>query len=79
MKSLTYFALTAVLMAGLSLSALPQSQKPPDPCAELKKAPKDESAADKKKRQADLKACNDKKKADAKAPKQQAPNKAEKK
>jgi hypothetical protein len=79
MKRLTYFALTTVLMVGLSVSALSQSQKPADPCAEFKKAPKGESAADKKKRQADLKACTSKEKADAKASKQQAPNKAEKK
>ena len=79
MKRLSYFVLMAVLTLGLSLSALSQSQKPADPCAEFKKGPKGESAADKKKRQADLKACTDKQKADAKASKQQAPNKAEKK
>ena len=79
MKRPSYFALAAVLMVGLSLPALSQSQKRVDPCAEFKKAPKGESAADKKKRQADLKACTAKEKADAKASKQQAPNKAEKK
>jgi hypothetical protein len=75
MKRLSYFALTVVLTAGLSLSALSQPQKPADPCAEFKKAPKGESGADKKKRRADLKACTDKEKAS----KQQAPTKAEKK
>ena len=79
MKRLSYLVLTAVLTAGLSLSALSQSQKPADPCAEFKKAPKGESAADKTKRRADLKACTDKQKADAKASKQQTPDKAEKK
>jgi len=75
MKRLSYFVLTAVFTAGLSLSALSQSQKPADPCAEFKKGPKGESAADKKKRQADLKACTDKQKGDAKASKPQAPAK----
>ena len=79
MKRLSCLVLTPVLMAGLSLSALSQPQKPPDPCAEFKKAPKGESAADKKKRRADLKECTDKQKANAKAPTPQAPNKAEKK
>jgi len=79
MKRLSYLVLAAVLMASLSLSALSQSQKPADPCAEFKKAPKGESAADKKKRRADLKECTDKQKADAKTPKPQAPSKAEKK
>jgi len=75
MKRVTYSILTAVLIAGLSLTSLSQSQKPPDPCAQFKTAPKGETAADKKKRQADLKACTDKQKADAKASKQQAPKK----
>jgi hypothetical protein len=79
MKRLSYLIVTAVLAAFLSPSALSQSQKPTDPCAEFKKGPKDESAADKTKRRADLKACTDKQKADAKASKQQAPNNAEKK
>jgi hypothetical protein len=79
MKRLSYLILTAVLTAGLSLSALSQSQKPTDACAEFKKAPKGESAADKTKRRADLKACTDKQKADAKASKQQAPANTEKK
>ena len=79
MKRLSYFVLTAVLTAGLSLSALSQSQKPADPCAEFKKAPKGESAADKKKRQADLKECTAKQKADAKASKQQTPKDSGKK
>jgi hypothetical protein len=78
MKRLSYLVLTAVLMVVLSLSALSQPQKPADHCAEFKIAPKGESAADKKKRQANLKACTDKQKADAKAPRPQAPNKAEK-
>jgi len=56
-------------MAGLSLNALSQSQKPPDPCAQFKTAPKGETAADKKKRQADLKACNAQQKASKQAPK----------
>jgi len=75
MKRLSYFVLTAVFTAGLSLSALSQSQKPADPCAEFKKAPKGESPADRKKRRADLKDCTDKQRAS----KQQAPTKAEKK
>jgi hypothetical protein len=76
MKRLSYSVLTALLVAGLSLPALSQSQqsqKPADPCAAFKKAPKGESAADKKKRQADLKECTAKQKADAKASKQQTP------
>jgi hypothetical protein len=75
MKRIAYFVLTALLMAGLSLPARSQSQKPPDPCAQFKTVPKGESAADKKKRQAGLKACTAKQKADAKASKQQAPKK----
>ena len=75
MKRLSYFVATALLTAGLSLPALSQSQKPADPCAQFKTAPKGESAADKKKRQADLKACIAKQKADAKASKQQPPKK----
>ena len=63
MKRLSYFLMTGVLTAGLSLPAWSQTQKPPDPCASFKTAPKGESAADKKKRQADLKACTDKQKA----------------
>jgi hypothetical protein len=77
MRRLSYLVLTALLMAGLSLNALsqaqkppdPQSQKPPDPCAQFKTAPKGETAADKKKRQADLKACNAQQKASKQAPK----------
>jgi hypothetical protein len=79
MKRLRYFVMTALLTTSLSLPALSQSQKPADPCAEFKKAPKGESAADKKKRQADLKACTDKQKADAKASKQQTPKDSGKK
>ena len=70
MKRLSYLVLTALLMAVLSLQALSQAQKPADPCAQFKTAPKGESAADKKKRRAELKACTDKQKAEAKAPKQ---------
>src|SRR5262245_30636555 len=70
MKRLSYFVTTALLTAGLSLPAWSQAQKPPDPCSEFKTAPKGESPADKKKRQADLKACTDKQKAEAKASKQ---------
>ena len=66
MKRLSYFVLTALLTAGLSLPVWSQPQKPPDPCAQFKTAPKGERAADKKKRQADLKACTDKQKIDAK-------------
>jgi hypothetical protein len=79
MKRLSYSVLTVVLVAGLSLPALSQTQKPADPCVEFKKAPKGESAADKKKRQADLKECTAKQKADAKASKQQAPKDSGKK
>jgi hypothetical protein len=75
MKRLSYFVTTALLTAGLCLPAWSQSQKPPDPCAEFKTAPKGESAVDKKKRQADLKTCTDKQKAEAKASKQKAPKK----
>jgi hypothetical protein len=74
MRRLSYLVLTALLMASVSLNALPQSQKPPDPCAPFKTAPKGETAADKKKRQADLKSCTAQQKADAKAAKQ-APKK----
>jgi hypothetical protein len=80
MKRLSYSILTVVLVAGLSLSALSQAQKPADPCAEFKKAPKGETAADKKKRQADLKECTAKQKADANASsKQQTPKDSGKK
>ena len=75
MKRVSYLALTALLMASVSLSGWSQAaQKPPDPCAQFKTAPKGETAADKKKRQEDLKACTAKEKADAKAAKQ-APKK----
>jgi hypothetical protein len=58
-------------MAGFSLHGLSQStQKPADPCAQFRVAPKGESAADKKKRRAELKACTDKQKADANTSKQ---------
>jgi len=77
MKRLRYSVLTVVLVAGLSLPVLSQTQKSVDPCAEFKKAPKGESAADKKKRQADLKECTDKQKAE-KASKQQTPNSGKK-
>jgi len=68
MKRLSYLVLTGLLMAGFSLHALSQSQpqKPADPCAQFRTAPKGESAADKKKRRAELKACTDKQKAEAK-------------
>jgi hypothetical protein len=75
MKRLSYFITTALLTAGLSLPAWSQSQKPPDPCAQFKTAPKGESAADRKKRRAELKACTDKQKAESKASKQTAPKK----
>jgi len=74
MKPLSYLVLTALLMASVSLSGLSQAQKPPDPCAQFKTAPKGETAADKKKRQDELKACTAKEKAAAKASKQ-APKK----
>jgi hypothetical protein len=71
MKRLSYLVLTGLLMGGFSLHALSQStQKPADPCAQFKTAPKGETAADKKKRRAELKACTDKAKADAKASQQ---------
>ena len=74
MKPLSYLVLTALLMASVSLNGFSQAQKPPDPCAQFKTAPKGETAADKKKRQDELKACTAKEKADAKASKQ-APKK----
>jgi hypothetical protein len=77
MKRLSYLVFATLLMASVSLNGLSQSQKPPDPCAEFKTAPKGETAADKKKRQEDLKACTAKEKADAKAAKQ-APKKGTK-
>ena len=71
MKRLSYLILTGLLTAGLSLHALSQStQKPADPCAQFRTAPKGESAADKKKRRAELKTCTDKQKAEANASKQ---------
>ena len=79
MKRLSYSVVTVVLVAGLSLSALSQAPKPADPCAEFKKAPKGESAADKKKRQAALKECTAKQKAAAKPSKQQTPQDSGKK
>ena len=70
MKCLSCLVLTGLLMAGFSLHGLSQStQKPADPCAQFRVAPKSESAADKKKRRAELKACTDKQK-EAKASKQ---------
>jgi len=73
MKRLSSFALAGILTVGLSFPVWSQNnQKPPDPCAQFKTAPKGESAADKKKRTADLKACTDKQKADEKAAKQQS-------
>jgi hypothetical protein len=85
MNRLNYLLVTALLIASFSLHGLsqnppaqnptapkPADQKPPDPCAQLKKAPKNETDADKKKRQADLKSCTDKEKADAKAAKDAA-------
>ena len=72
MKRLSSLALAGVLTIGLSMPSWAQNQKPPDPCASFKTAPKGESAADKKKRTADLKACTDKQKADEKAAKQQS-------
>ncbi len=72
MKRLSYFALTALLTAGLSMPAFSQATKGSDPCSQFKTAPKNESAADKKKRQADLKSCMDKVKADKAAAKQQS-------
>jgi len=70
MKRLSCLVLTGLLMAGFSLHGLSQStQKPADPCAQFRVAPKGESAADKKKRRAELKACTDKQKG-AKASKQ---------
>ncbi len=77
MKRLSYLVLTASLTAVLSLQALSQAQKPADPCAQFKTAPKGEIAADKKKRQADLKSCMAQQKAAAKASKQ-APKKGTK-
>ena len=71
MKRVSYFALTALLTAGLSMPAFSQATKAADPCAQFKSAPKNESAADKKKRQADMKTCTDKVKADKAAAKQQ--------
>ena len=71
MKRVSYFALTALLTAGLSMPAFSQATKGNDPCAQFKSAAKNETAADKKKRQADLKTCMDKVKADKAAAKQQ--------
>ena len=72
MKRLSSLALAGVLTLGLSIPSWAQNQKPPDPCAQFKTAPKGESAADKKKRTADLKTCTDKQKADEKAAKAQS-------
>jgi|SwirhisoilCB2_FD_contig_61_3449696_length_349_multi_2_in_0_out_0_1 hypothetical protein len=74
MKRLSSIALAGILTIGLSIPAWSQgnNQKPPDPCASFKTAPKGESAADKKKRMADLKTCTDKQKADEKAAKAQS-------
>ena len=66
--------MAGVSLYGFSQAPNTQAQKPPDPCAQFRTAPKGETAADKKKRQADLKACTAKEKADAKASKQ-APKK----
>jgi len=72
MKRLSYYALTALLTAGLSVPAFAQATKGNDPCAQFKTVPKNESAADKKKRTADLKTCMDKVKADKAAAKKQS-------
>jgi hypothetical protein len=76
MKRLSYFAMTALLAAGLTTTALSQGKAPKaapakvDPCASEKAAVKaagKTSTATKAK--ADLKACTDKVKADAAAAK----------
>jgi hypothetical protein len=76
MKRLTYFAMTMLLTAGLTIPALSQGKAPKaeptkaDPCATEKAAVKSAgktNAATKAK--ADLKACEDKVKADAAAAK----------
>lgn len=76
MKRLSYFAMTALLTAGLTIPAFSQGKAPKaapakaDPCATEKAAVKTAgktSAAAKAK--ADLKACTDKVKADAAASK----------
>ena len=70
MKRLSYFAMAALLTAGLSMPAFSQAKKaaPADPCAQYKTAPKGEKAADKKTRTENLKKCQ----ADQKAAKQKA-------
>ena len=75
MKRLSYFAMTALLTAGLALPALSQGKAPKapaktDPCATEKAAVKTAgktSGATKAK--ADLKACTDKVKASKAGPK----------
>jgi hypothetical protein len=76
MKRLSYFAMTALLTAGLAIPALSQGKAPTkapaksDPCASEKAAVKaagKTSAATKAK--ADLKACTDQVKASANASK----------
>jgi hypothetical protein len=67
MKRINRLALTALMVAGLSVPVWSQAkkapaktgEKPADACAMYKTAPKNESAADKKKRQTDLKKCQD--------------------
>ena len=76
MKRLTYFAMTALLTAGLTIPALSQGKAPTkapaktDPCAsekaDVKTAAKGSAAT---KAKAALKACTDKAKADAAASK----------
>jgi len=59
MKRWSYFALSALLAAGLSITAFSQAKSAAnsDPCAQYKTAPKGETADAKKKRTADMKAC----------------------
>jgi hypothetical protein len=76
MKRLSYFAMTGLLTAGLTLPALSQGKAPTkapaktDPCAteraEVKAAGKTSTAT---KAKADLKACTDKVKASKAGPK----------
>ena len=76
MKRLSYFAIAALLSAGLSIPALSQGKTPKaapaktDPCATERTAVKTAGkTAAATKAKADLKACTDKVKADAAAAK----------
>lgn len=75
MKTLSYFAMTTLLTAGLAIPALSQGKAPAkapaktDPCATEKANVKAAAKADAAKAKADLKACTDRVKSEKAAAK----------